>query len=133
MKAYHIRTVEPDPYCPIGMDTFDLDSIYVPEKRILIGFAYYKEQMSNKGTILDYSNLYHDRTQAIVEGNRDGVRGNVIKELDLDPITISKIVRNGKYHTKRVKVSQIFDGSTDSLVSILSGHIRKPILSIFYS
>jgi len=132
MRAYHIRTIEPSPYdIGLGLDTFDLDSIYIPEKKILIGIAHYEEHQSNKGTILHYSHLpYTDRAQKIVEGNRDGVRGDVIKELELDDEKIKKISEKRRYNKERVKFNQVFDGSTNKLVKILSGFMRKPIFGL---
>lgn len=38
MDAYHIKTYEPDPSDFIGIENIELNSLYVPDKNILVGY-----------------------------------------------------------------------------------------------
>jgi len=116
MKAYHLRTIEPDKYDPMSFDTFTLDSIYVPEKKILVGFIDWKNR---KGKVLNYTEIHHDRAQYIVEGNKNNVQGKVISHLELDALSADKIAKNPFEY--QVKLTKKFDSQTNTLVEILTG------------
>ena len=124
MIAYHIHTNEPDPYDVMGgFERFDLNSIYVPEKNTLVGFINWGFP---RGKILDYSDLkYTNIAQAIVEGNKGDVEGEVKGTRDLYLETIKKIAEFGEYyHDCEIHITKPFDGSTNCLVQILSGELR---------
>ena len=119
MKAYHLRTSEPDRHDPTGFESFTLDSIYVPDRKILVGFINWHNM---RGMILNYSNVYHNRAQAIAAGNTEPM-GKVISIRDLDSDVVDKIASNA--HEAEIKITQEYDGSTEVLVGILSGKLRR--------
>lgn len=145
MKAYHIRTREPDrgliSKCTGLGATFDLDAIYIPEMRVLLGIGYYEGQLGkgkkrNEAFVMNYSNQkYIERADCIVNGNRDGVEGSVVSEIPLSDQQASGIAESRKYANKTVKTKKPFDMSTESIVGILSGEeISSPgLMHNFFS
>jgi hypothetical protein len=119
MESYHIRTSEPDKHDPPGLESFTLDSIYVPDRKVLVGFIKWSDM---RGKILNYSEIHHERAQAIVEGNKNGVEGDIISKIDLKNNTIDQIASN--VHESEIYTTREYDNSTDVLVGILSGELR---------
>ncbi len=120
-RAYHLQTSEPDQNDPLGVDSFELHSIYVPGRQVLVGF--HKWRNESGGDVLNYSEMpaYLNNAQAVVEGKRAGA---VISQFDLDVCTIYRIF-SARRKNSRIKTTVQFDGSTDALVKILSGELRK--------
>ena len=138
MKAFHLRTTEPDSYDASGLETFDLNSIYIPEEKFLFGFVDWCNEKKNRGLILAYTIGYSERAQCIVDGNRSGVFGDVIGEVDLSEGQINMMKRQydrcryeaGDRHTSiEVDLIQRFDKQTDTLVKILTGELIIPPLT----
>ena len=123
MKVYHIKTEEPDPYPMILCEFFTLNSIYCPDKRVLVGFI---NQKPHRGTILNYTiSIHYDGAQKIVDGNKEGVRGKVKETRDLYHETIEKIAKFGeRFHDSDIYITKPFDGSIDCLIEILSGELK---------
>jgi|GEM_PF-5231812 len=120
MKAYHLKTRASDSHDALGVEQYELNSIYVPEKQVLAGYILFGK---NNGLIINYSKIQHERAQCIVEGNKNDVRGDVISELDLSEDIVEKIFRTK--NESEIKVTKQYDGSTDTLVGILSGEYHK--------
>ena len=121
MRGYHLRTHEQSPFSFMGLSTYPLDSIYIPERQLVIGFAPTASNL--RGEVLNQSQ-HHMRAQAIVDGNKNGVRGDIIGVLDLDPLTVD-LIAQGRSDTSLIKLASEFDGSTNSTVEILCGELRK--------
>lgn len=66
MKAYHIRTNEPNRDNPTGLDSFTLNALYIPDMAVVIacGVAQDKKQVE----IRNYDAV-SKRAQCIVDGN----------------------------------------------------------------
>lgn len=123
MKAYHLKTNEPDPYDSIGFETFNLNSIYVPERSVLVGFI---KHSGMRGEIKPYNIHYCSRAQDIVEGNRNGVLGEVASKLEL---TADQVDIIASHQGSDVKTTIEYDSSTQALVGILTGElIRKGLI-----
>jgi hypothetical protein len=124
MKAYHIRTVEKDDGSVVGaltgLGTIDLDSIYVLDTGLVLGFGGDKNKRSDKGMLFCHSS-YSRRALSIVKQDDPEVEGEVIGEFDLKPDVYKRIEANRRYHNTFVRGCQVFDGTTKSLVDILSG------------
>jgi len=139
MKAYHIKTNEPDSHDALGFERFDLDSIYVPEKAILLGFIDWE---NSKGLLKNYgggNSSYTPKAEDIINGNRNNVQGKVVSTFDLDEETAEKIIKvsegvqHGPHHHKEIKITEKFDNSTDGLIRILSGEsIKKKRMCLGY-
>lgn len=118
MKAYHLQTRERDKYDPMGMEYYRVDSLYVPERRVLVGFLGWKK---GSGLILKYSgDKYLSQAEKIVQGNKWGVMGEVIGETDLTERDIVRIQKNENEFS--VKLRRSFDRKTETLVDILTGN-----------
>lgn len=159
MESYHLRTREPDRRDPVGIENFTLDSIFVPEKRILAGFlwkgltgkiinysAYKGKQFVEKefwttegGIAIPWAQdrimkvlnwVYLDRAQEIVNG-KGLVNGEVIAKIDLDCETVEKLEENLDKHPREYEtiIPEKFDYLTQSLIRILS--IAKPDRAVF--
>ena len=138
MKAYHIRTrVEREVLCdPLRFDNFDLDCLFIPEKRRLIGFV---KDSKKEGAILSYPPypaVYSRRIEALINGKNDfngnPVAGEIKGEISLDSETANNINRNyvgdwlspfQTYHYQYIKLNKEFDGSTEMLVKTISANI----------
>ena len=128
MKAYHLRTLEPEPGDHLGLETFNLDSIYIPEDSFLIGIGYDRTHPERKVvSLLGYSEeVCLHRAQCIVDGNKEGVRGQVVSEISIDSDMIRKIRDNAsKYIDHAVHIPERFDSTTDGLIKILTGSMIK--------
>ena len=124
MKAYHIKTMERDPYDFMGFEQYELNSIFIPDKQALAGYIPWKD---NKGIIINYSKVHNNNAQDIVDGNKNGIKGIVISELDVSEDIADKIFRTK--HESQIKVIKQYDGTTSTLVGILSGElIQKSFL-----
>ncbi len=126
-KAYHLRTNEPDSHDVMGgFERFDLDSIYIPERSILMGFVKWPNR---EGKIISYAAYHCTRADDIIDGNRNGVKGEVVSELELKAEQVNGIISNIRgpdKHEFEVKTTVDYNGSTEDLVKILSGeYIRK--------
>jgi hypothetical protein len=129
MKAYHIRTNELDSHNPNGTERFILDSIYVPEKYLFVGFTAWYDMC---GLIKPYSQSDCSRAQAIVDRNNDRVQGEVISEFELESSIVEKIESNSR--RREIETTLEYDGSTNALVGILSGRfIKLPVKESFFS
>lgn len=138
MKVYHIKTVERDLHDPMGFDTFDLDSLYLFDKGFLIGFVKSGSKSKKRGILSypPYPSIYAERIEALLHGKNElrgtPVKGNIIKEIDLDNKALNRIKANYMgnwveqghvYHYRDVKLKREFDGSTEMLVEILSSNL----------
>ncbi|MFH1316678.1 MAG: hypothetical protein ABII01_04115 [Candidatus Woesearchaeota archaeon] len=122
MDSYHIRTREKDKHDPMGLSVYTLDSIYVPDKTVLVGIV---KQKDLKVMVINYSKIgYCKRAQQIVDGNRYGVQGIVVGEpFDLEEKVVQAIALNK--HGSVIKLPREYDDSTKVLVEILSGKYTK--------
>lgn len=121
MRAYHIRTERQDPYDPAR--TLILDSLYIPDRRILLRFKLLKD--GEEGVI---KNLELDlgRAQAIIAGNQNGIAGEVVGEADVSSRDISRMINNFAFcKHSTFEITGDYDGSTDCLVEMMSGKLRK--------
>ncbi len=121
--SYHIRTNEPDKYDSLHLDYCIVDSIFVPSREILVGFL---KQEYLKGIILNYDQEqkydisdYYSRALDIVDGNRNGVRGEVISSISLKTTLVDKIENNT--HEHELELISPFNGETERLIEILTG------------
>lgn len=121
MKAYHIRTEGFDPYNPRG--TLIIDLLYVPEREILVGFSLLK--YGREGVIKNRDSEL-SRAQATVDGNQDGIEGEVVGEIDLNNRTISRIINSFSFCKESTfEMTGDYNGSTECLVAVLSGELRQ--------
>ncbi len=70
VRAFHIKTIEPDPYDFKGFDHFTLNSIFVPDE-MLIGFI--RGNDDHGGGILSYPRYprtYFNRALGILVGKK---------------------------------------------------------------
>jgi hypothetical protein len=121
MRAYHIRTERQDPYDPAR--TLILDSLYIPDRRILLGFKLLKD--GEEGVI---KNLELDlgRAQAITDGSQNGIAGEVVGEADLSMGDISRMINSFSFcKGSTFEMTGDYDGSTECLVAVLSGELRQ--------
>ncbi len=124
MEAYHLKTSEPDSLDGAGLEYFDLYSIYIPEAKILVGYV--ANWLSMDGRIVNYSNTSLNRAQDIVDGSKNGVRGEVLFRMDLDHGVIDRIVSNS--NKSEIKITEEYNCSTGQLIKILSGElISEPV------
>lgn len=126
MKAYHLMNNEITPETRF-FDKHRVDLLYIPDKGILIGLT---KESKRKGIVLSYLTLKN--AHEIVHVNK--AKPRIIAEFDLDEATADKIqenhesvLRKGDYSFKmfgycarKVKSRKEFDGSTKSLIEILT-------------
>lgn len=127
MKAYHIKTNEQN---DLLFEKFNLDSIYIPKRNILLCFAKLKNM---EGILKNYggrSSRYISQAEKIINGNKDGVKGEIICKRNLEEEVVEKI--NQIQETvpcppqgKKIGLVEEFDNSTDCLIRILSGESIK--------
>ncbi len=131
MIAYHLVTSEPDHRdVMLGFEKFNLNSIYIPEESLLVGFV---KWYGKKGLIKPYcEEIYCSRAQNIVKNNKNNTQGDVISEFNIGEKLVN-ILRT--YNSeKEIKTTVDFDGSTSALINILSGElIKKNWLSRLFS
>ncbi|TAL47293.1 hypothetical protein EPN87_03250 [archaeon] len=131
MKAYHLKTSEPDPYGN-PFESIDLVSLLIPSASILIGYTR-DNRVSGRIFSYPYPSKFSKRAQAIVDGGKS-VRGEVISTIELTQETVNEIRCNYNptdieevlgYHSKDVKVTEPINEPilTATLVRILSGEI----------
>ena len=108
MKLYHLRHRE-----------YNNDYVYIPEYNTFIGYL----QEHNVNRLVDYSNPDHvKRIQALIDGNPDkGMNLKRIAEIEIDKKTALKIAHNKSIFVMSFRKTKGFDGSTKSLVKILTG------------
>ncbi len=118
VNAYHLRTDEPAADALTGLETgFTLHSLFIPSEGILLGFSV---DGKGYGTIRNYSSPeYCERAQAIVDGNRGGVKGKVIGKIKLSDKIIERLYGGVRHVNFRICLEKGFDESTKSLVNIL--------------
>ncbi len=125
MESYHIKPNELDPFCYNleRFERFNLNTIYIPDRRVLVGFIDLKFP---KGKIINYNSLvYINRAESILRRNRGDVKGEVIQKIDLKPEIVDQIAKFGeRYHNSEISITKPFDGSTERLIQIISGELR---------
>ncbi len=128
METYHLRTSEPERGSILPFGTFGLDSIYIPDKQIIYGITY-NNLPTTKGTILNYSFPSDcEKAQKMIDGNDEGIRGDVISITDLKSEIFDKMISFCKRYDangKGITLREPFDGSTECLIEILSGSLKE--------
>ncbi|MCX6819048.1 MAG: hypothetical protein NT129_03560 [Candidatus Aenigmarchaeota archaeon] len=138
-QAYHIRTEE-QRSPGLCLDIRTLDSLLVCDKwPMLLGYTP-KPENKRLGEIWCYpvpSSAY-DRVMALIHGRTSyegqALRGEIIKELLLDPDRVERIQRNYRPNfrecepiynvTRRVELPWDYEGSTKQLLAILSNDFK---------
>lgn len=110
-----------------GFENLILDAIYVPKRELIVGFIDWCDSGVFKGLIKPYHGSYYTRrAQSMIDGNRDGVQGEVVRKIFPQDSEIEKIAEQARLGEREVGLTQRFDNSTDMFVKILTGEmIRK--------
>ncbi len=149
MKAYHLKMSEaqvPEITGGLFESRFPVDTIYVPKKKVLVGFVNHDGEKC--GYIVNYTEEYYterkpwaevrivnyNEAKTVIKGSKDAL-GKIISEIDIDENTIEKIIKYAKIkHEKNMTLNNEFDYSTDSLIRVLLGEATvesKPKKSLF--
>lgn len=117
MEAYHLRT---DHHDQVGDEMHNLDSIFIPERHILVGLELYPES-GLAGIIRNYSGnkSYLRRAESISKRKPHPEFNQLVAALDLDEAFADKIKTYP--HLSQVKLLKDYDKSTTSLIRILIG------------
>ena len=114
MKCYHLRQKVP---CE-GYNII-IDSLYIPEYKTLKSYIQAPEYL-----IVDYSTDYFlKRVQAVVEGKKDGMTGEILNEVEIDKNTALKIDRARCGFNKYLDTA----GNTENLIRIFSERAPKSL------
>jgi ribosomal protein L16/L10AE len=109
MKAYHLRRTAANSR---------IDSLYIPEDKTL------KSYFQPEYLIVDYSDEYYlNRVQAVVDGKKDELMGEMLNETEIDEKTALKIKR------ARDGINKYLDtaGNTENLIRIFTERAPKSL------